>query len=974
MTGRNIVFALPAVLLLAGFGYWMLAPKGPAVADDEFAHRPAASPDPGGSGEAGPRVSDTRPIETSLYTGQDEPDLDREPAAAEDALRFVLVQDPSGKPVPGAEVALVPVDRNRGRGNYWSPPGGAERRTPFRTLRSGPDGFALLSPLPARRFQIEARTDGTYGSADFDQGAPADPESPGAAVRPDAVVTIEPVKRLLVRVADRGGAPVPELLVRAMPDRPGEDSPQLISTGDARAEVVQFSARLDGLRGTRGRGNVLQFRNAFHSEWTSDPDGYAIFEINNSSGLYEAERVRVDAVLPGRDPVTQVVPMASTGTTEVAIEVPQTVRLAVTLVEPGGAAFSSGATVYWTIHSTEPAAGRGGLQAGFAGMNRSNTGSRHVTGGAATFSGFPANTRVTFVVRAPSRTESSREFALGPDLSQTVELEVGDLVPTISVALVDVMNVPLRNTEVQVVLSWEDDPAGAAGRPGGNRRPGRNIRTVTTNSNGEIRLDGRTRVPGMLQILPPGGAFRAFAAMARRTGQPGGPPPRTETDPMAQIAFAALQGGERRDLGTLAIDDSFILVSGQVIDHEGSPVQNADVAVQIAPGASPGAGGIVFDGFRNAITVKSDSQGAFRVFGNRDPSLDYAVSASTNRARSKTMSFSPGTRGLVLGLYLTGSLRGRIRQADAGAGGRLSVWLAPAGADPGAQRQNVPLRQDGQFLARNLDPGIYELTVQINGHTDATVTGIEIRGGETAAPAILADFIAGRSMAPALVTVSDPFGAPVHRALVEFMSVERSSDPGRGRNAISARTDERGHAEMLIPANQTVRLRIRSSDYRTFEAETASFPFSATLTPSPKIVVEFPPLPAIEGVNRYSISLMPLAAEGGSERTRNGRGGRNPRRDTSARPGETSATFTNVEAGTYAIRVFAEVTRSGGTIRSLELASDGSGVFFSGNRVGPIEVGSIEWADQRDQTVPVRIDLYSAVQTLLNSAQSSSGR
>ncbi|HMS17978.1 MAG TPA: hypothetical protein PKA37_14135, partial [Planctomycetota bacterium] len=181
MHAKTFAIAAAVLLVLAGGAFLMLSGPGRPTDEDAFPLNAETVETPATGDRETDSSASVAPVETRAYTGQEEWDLDQEPAATEDNLRFALVVNREGQPVVGIEVALVPMARGGGRG--W--PGSDGRSpTPYRKVKTGKDGFALLSPLPARRFRIEAVADGLFGATDFDQTEEPDPEDedlpPGA--------------------------------------------------------------------------------------------------------------------------------------------------------------------------------------------------------------------------------------------------------------------------------------------------------------------------------------------------------------------------------------------------------------------------------------------------------------------------------------------------------------------------------------------------------------------------------------------------------------------------------------------------------------------------------------------------------------------------------------------------------------------------------------------------------------------------
>ncbi|HMS17237.1 MAG TPA: hypothetical protein PKA37_10390, partial [Planctomycetota bacterium] len=777
---------------------------------------------------------------------------------------------------------------------------------------------------------------------------------PGA----DALITLEPIRRILVRVQDPTGDPVSALQVNAMMDvnfeGPGTG---LVGTNGATELVF---GQMEPERGGRGgrRGN-RGFRMGFLSEWTQDPDGIATMEIRNDSALYESTKVRVSAVLPGAEAISRVIDVAAEGTTEVTLQVPHTVALLVKLTTEDEQLFTGPASLQWNLapENGNSANRRGGMNF----MTNPLWGTQRVTDGIVKIAGFPPGAKVNFTALASQRTSAMKEVILATDLRQEVAVPVGDLVPRLTFALVDASGQPLANTEVRVRVDWEDEAADATtnsfgGMPGGMPRVLR-ARSMTTDAKGQIKLDGRTRTAGVLKVHTvssfQSGGFRIGGNGPRNRGGRNSPGGFQEAPPLAESAVAALSGGEQRDLGALTIDENQILLTGSVVTHEGKPLPDAEVVVTPArkvDNAAPEVSrGFEFGGFTQSTTVRTDNGGRFVVFGEADPSSNYSTSARTRDAKSKSISFDPGFRGLVLTTQLTGGLRGRITKHTTEIETPISASLTPSDPNATNGRNDLRLRPDGSFVVRGLETGLYTLQVTVGGHLDTTIGGIEIRGGEISEPSALTNLVVGQSMVVARVHVTNALGQPAKGLRVEFQQTittdSNQNTPGRRRRSSTVRTNELGEAATLLPANATVTVQIRDPMHLPVDVPNATFPLFIRLVESPKLVLTFPALPEIESVRRYIISLSSTEpstqASPGSVSPGGRRGGRRSGNEVSLRPGATSATFTNVPEGKYAMEVYVEASgRVGQGAATLVLEGGVSGpIQFSGGRLGPIPLG-----------------------------------
>jgi hypothetical protein len=824
----------------------------------EFA--PPASPEP--DAQPSDEFPDPRVIETMGF----DPSLDEAPEEAalpEDELRFALITDREGRPVAGADVRLLRWDRGRGGGfGTFFGAGGAEEK-PLRTLTSGPDGYAVLSPLPQRRFRIEARSGQSAGVARFDQAAQPEDELPEGT---DAVVVLWPIKRLEVEVLDPAGSAAPHIRVQA-----------------------RTEGRWDG---GRGRGGGPGFGSTV-SAWTAPESGTASIEISKAQPeLYDAKQIRIEATLPGLEQVGRDVAPLEEGTTQVSLRIPDTVTLVLNLKDADQHVFEDAVGVSWFVNVWDRQ-GPNGRDRREAFRLRSPFGARDARGGRITIGGFAPDVRVSVSTRAEGRVSESTEIALpavaGPHEADAL---VGDLEPALSFTVVDPQGKPLRNYALDIRLRM-DEPSGSDQR--GNmlarmQRRGGPAAPRATDAEGRVRLLARPGLAGSIEIR----------ASSDRRGR--GRWGRESTgEPLATRRFTPLAPGENRELEAFQLGSSAILVAGRVVGSEGEPVAGVRVTVRTQPadsgewrpefnrrGGRGGRGG-------GDLGAETDASGAFRIFGIVETGTLCTAEATAGGIASEAIPFNPGATGLDLIVRKTGGLEGRVRLADP----ELDVDVALTLTSSSGERETLRRRQDGSFRARELFPDTYTLEVRLDRIPARTVPGLVVPEGEVVRPDAIRDLLVGQDFFKARILVRDSAGAPVGRADVSWRG---ESTPGEGRaRGGRGRTNGEGIWEGVLRHGDPVSVTVTARGFARQQLTAARFPLTVTMLKGATLHLTFQaPLPALPEIESYRMAVTAAESGGGLDMGAWWRGG-GPTRTLQA--GATEASFENLGPGEHVISV-----------------------------------------------------------------------
>ena len=193
-------------------------------------------------------------------------------------------------------------------------------------------------------------------------------------------------------------------------------------------------------------------------------------------------------------------------------------------------------------------------------------------------------------------------------------------------------------------------------------------------------------------------------------------------------------GREVSDIVLVA--DPGLTVAGTVVDPDGKPVAEADVA-----GRRPRSlmdFSAAFDGGGNT-RGETDAEGRFQLAGFEAGNVELTVRAPGFIAAEQEV--PAGTTGVTVALQASCSLSGIVVSTADGepvqdfrAGLSFSGGLFdpsdPLGIEKRMQSasssQSFRYREDGTFTLADLEPGTYDLTVQAKGFGETTVEGLEI--------------------------------------------------------------------------------------------------------------------------------------------------------------------------------------------------------------------------------------------------------
>jgi Carboxypeptidase regulatory-like domain len=167
-----------------------------------------------------------------------------------------------------------------------------------------------------------------------------------------------------------------------------------------------------------------------------------------------------------------------------------------------------------------------------------------------------------------------------------------------------------------------------------------------------------------------------------------------------------------------------LFIRGQVVDSNGSPVDDAHVSVELESGLP--------------VTMTDTKRDGHFVLGPLMPGhVSLTADAHEADAKSAPLLASAGDTDIVLKLRAGGSIQGRIADANGTwTGDRVDLHLARNGA-PIYASEFVLTKDDGTFERRGIEPGVYCLTAATHDGRIAISRGIVVSARENVRDLVL---------------------------------------------------------------------------------------------------------------------------------------------------------------------------------------------------------------------------------------------
>jgi hypothetical protein len=223
------------------------------------------------------------------------------------------------------------------------------------------------------------------------------------------------------------------------------------------------------------------------------------------------------------------------------------------------------------------------------------------------------------------------------------------------------------------------------------------------------------------------------------------------------------------DLGDVYLVPPGVFVAGRVVDAAGSPVGGAALSLR----KHKEEGGGIWENLWD-FDQSSREDGTFDV---RTPieGTRFQISARKEGMRCLPLEFTPGESSLVVVLTGTGSLSGSLRLDPGLPTDKIKVSAAPQGSSSDEHfmewdEGRASIEDGGAFSLKNLLPGLYSVSVEVDGLAGAlhTVEGLVVTGGsDSADPRLQGIDLRGRLHAMHFALVA-PEGRSVHQGNYQY--------------------------------------------------------------------------------------------------------------------------------------------------------------------------------------------------------------
>jgi hypothetical protein len=651
---------------VAGFAV-LATPDDPALAPPTREAAPGRNGDEPPPANAAPEVaasaSAPRAVAATAPPDQDEDGTHRDAAGPTGPLGplVLVVRGPAATPVPGAEVFLIAEPRGaEAQQKSGLPCPSCEWPERFGQRLTTDERGQARLPPLREPWLVAARSGPEFAFA---------PVPPGRGER-TVTLALQTDESVRIRVVDPDGGPGTALPVAVLWHRAGEEQAREIWQGrtdhEGRAECRHFQ--------------VLR---------PPPADG-------------RAETAAVMLALPLPSPVLQGFPPRPAPSTPITLQAPPRTAVEVQLTDHRGAPLLSPATVaLWFERPKEllqalPMPPPASLDRGR--LNKP-----------------PGEDKVTFELvgvdagcRIAARFPQERRGAVAPPLGTypdgdgpiRVQLPLGPDLALLA-GRVTLDGQPFGPAEIPAVLWRADGP----------------VAQMSVHTLADGRFD--------LVLAPPPGSpefwLELRADVPPPVTEPGAPLPAPTG---ARVWFRALAGGERRELGAIALGPLPPLCSGVVVDDEGTPVADAQVQLQkknpeptAPPQPSRNQNEPPPDPWRPLplLETRTDAEGRFALFGEL-PRGELRVRADTDQHFADSAPLRAIGQQLRIVLQRNGVLRGRVLLPDWVADGTVSLQLRPVDEALRARdSRTVPLgrRGGGRFQVEPLRPGRYDALVTV---------------------------------------------------------------------------------------------------------------------------------------------------------------------------------------------------------------------------------------------------------------------
>ncbi|MEE9392753.1 MAG: carboxypeptidase-like regulatory domain-containing protein [Planctomycetota bacterium] len=300
---------------------------------------------------------------------------------------------------------------------------------------------------------------------------------------------------------------------------------------------------------------------------------------------------------------------------------------------------------------------------------------------------------------------------------------------------------------------------------------------------------------------------------------------------VASFEIRDLTPGKLLDLGVVTRKRLPILISGRVQDQHGGPLP--DVSVLVSSFRADGR--VVFNDV-GGLNAGTDATGRFEIRGEPSQELSYKV-RTLSKWLGDSLPFAPGVQGFLLTLIPQGKIQGKVWTDDPRVDVELRVTCQLRGSE--VLPLTIPRQGGGQFLAKQLAPGHYDIVVSIAGIEVRRFENIEVQVGKTSKPSELQGFFLHNRVTFGKVTVLGPDGIAI-----AYANVTVDGEAKRSLLALGGqRSKQSGVAEVAVKNGESFVVNVipwekHGPNHRTLLRQTftnPTFPLEVRLKYAPTI-------------------------------------------------------------------------------------------------------------------------------------------
>jgi hypothetical protein len=261
-----------------------------------------------------------------------------------------------------------------------------------------------------------------------------------------------------------------------------------------------------------------------------------------------------------------------------------------------------------------------------------------------------------------------------------------------------------------------------------------------------------------------------------------GAKPGAGTAGRARVAWPAVFVAGEHDVGSVTYETAPLVVSGRVVDLQGSAPAGA--RVHVCRSVSATNDGLRASGAGDVVCAVSDESGAFALYGFEEGEF-VAFAVDAHQHESAPVHFTPVRRAMTLVLRDGGALQGSFAQDALVDMNQFGLYVRRAdrdSADDGGLHARISAASDGSFRWNRLAAGVVDIVIALGrdgAHPEIVhvVPGVEVTAGAVNHPERLAQIDLRPHVTSIEIEVVDPEGAPVRSGTVTLLSADAGHEP-----------------------------------------------------------------------------------------------------------------------------------------------------------------------------------------------------